>query len=179
MKKVPYSHMEDFMFLISNWVANDILDNSVINILWQYFTLKIDVSKGDSLGALQLLVMAAHGRQTIITKNKAVVTTIAFGERGRDDMLLFGTACQFLVLMRENETQVTDKTPSFRIKSDDDMWKSIVDILSHHFKLSSPYYNFAVTKALNLIFKVITLTIFIKIDIFKFRSRFQFLRISY
>ena len=52
------------------------LDNSVIDMLWQYFTKKIAVSDEDCHASLELLRMAAISRKTIITRNLKLVTTV-------------------------------------------------------------------------------------------------------
>lgn len=47
--------------IVSNWVAKGHLDNSIIDMFWNYFLKKVDVTDDQSLGALELLGMASLG----------------------------------------------------------------------------------------------------------------------
>lgn len=47
--------------IVSDWVAKGHLDNSIIDMFWNYFLKKVDVTDEQSLGALELLGMASLG----------------------------------------------------------------------------------------------------------------------
>lgn len=68
LKSVPLNALDDLEEIVSKWCASNILDNSVINVMWQYATQKIKVSEEDECAAMELLRMCALGRKRIITR---------------------------------------------------------------------------------------------------------------
>lgn len=68
--------------IIADWTAKGALDNAIIDMLWQYVTLRVTVKEDEVCAALELLRMAAVGRKTIISRNIDLVINIGFGERG-------------------------------------------------------------------------------------------------
>lgn len=47
--------------IVSDWVVKGYLDNSIIDMLWNYFLKKVDVTADKCLGAIELLGMASLG----------------------------------------------------------------------------------------------------------------------
>lgn len=82
VKNVPIISFDDLQDIISKWCSKGVLDNAVIDMLWQYVTLRVSVTESDVCAAIELLRMAALGRKTIISRNINLVTNLAFGDRG-------------------------------------------------------------------------------------------------
>lgn len=80
---MPITTIDDLQDIIANWCSKGVLDNAIIDMLWQYFTLRVSVTESEVCAAVELLRMAATGRKTIISRNINLVTNIAFGERGK------------------------------------------------------------------------------------------------
>lgn len=128
-------------------------------MFWQYFTKKVDVSDEDSRLALDLLYMSALGRNTIITKNIKIVSSLTFGERGENDMLLIRSACRILGLVSGGKHSITDTEPPFRIKINDPMWKDLLTILVNNFTKKIKFFYSALSATIDLIYKLCNLPI--------------------
>ncbi|KAF5285103.1 hypothetical protein FQA39_LY16792 [Lamprigera yunnana] len=152
LKTVPYKNHHDLQLIISEWVSKSILDNSIVDMLWQYFTKKVEVSDEDSRAALALLMMATMGRRTIGSKNIKLVATMTFGQRGEDDILLLKIGCDFLEKAACEKQDISDINPPFKIKATDSMWKDLINIIIKHFTSQSCYYNDMINSAVNCIY---------------------------
>lgn len=141
--------------IISDWTAKGILDNSVIDTMWKYFTKKIEVTDEQSCYALQLLGIAAEGRKSIITKNVKVVTSIAFGDRGMNDLLLLKAACDILTITGSDRVDIRGKEGPYCIVIDDPMWNDLFDILCKKFTDRDKVYNNLMSSVISLIYKVL------------------------
>lgn len=153
LQTVSVNQYENLKLVISMWTSKGILDNSIIDVLWQYFTKKIEVTNVESCAALHLLYLASLGRKTIITRNIKLVTSIAFAEQENYDLLLVKTACDILAVAGERPN-ITAKEAPFTIASDDPIWNDLLKIFYKTFGKSVPFYNIAVTSAINFIYKV-------------------------
>lgn len=158
---VPVVHYENLKQIISEWTSKGLLDNSVIDILWQYFIKKIPVSDDKSCAALHILGLAALGRPTIVSRNIQLIDKVVFDvmeggnePRGMNDMLLLKTACDILALMGMKKQSITDKNPPFTISPDDVIWKHLFDILDMNFEKPIRFYNKSITAAVSFLFKV-------------------------
>ncbi|KAJ8973310.1 hypothetical protein NQ317_019181 [Molorchus minor] len=154
VKSVPVSNFDHLELIISEWTSKGVLDNSVIDMLWQYFTKKVSVNDEDSRASLALLRMSALGRKTIITRNIKLVATLAFGERGQEDMLFLGEACEFLAVAGRERIDITSKKPPFKIKPGDEAFQNLVDILCTKFFEPVEYYNKALFGGVDFIYKL-------------------------
>lgn len=153
LETVSVAQYENLKLVISMWTSKGILDNNIIDMLWQYFTKKIEVTKGEQCAALHLLGLASLGRKTIITRNIKLVTSIAFAEQEDDDLLLVKNACEFLAVAGERPN-ITSKEAPFSIASDDPIWNDLLKILNGNFEKPVKFYNIAVSAAINFIYKV-------------------------
>ncbi|KAK4878019.1 hypothetical protein RN001_010525 [Aquatica leii] len=154
LKMIPYENYQDLCIIISEWVSKSILDNSIIELLWQYFTKRLEVSEEQSRAALTLLTMATMGRRTIGSKNIKMVATVAFGQRGRDDILLLKAGCEFLEAAAKEKQDITSSKPPFKIKATDTMWAELTDIVIEHFKKKNCYYNGMISSAMACIYRL-------------------------
>lgn len=83
--------------LMREWIDNDDIDNTIIQVLFERVTLKLpDTSENDARLALQLLITAATVRPSIVGANFELIQSIAFGERSVRDPRLFAM-CQELM----------------------------------------------------------------------------------
>ncbi|XP_066159014.1 condensin complex subunit 1 [Euwallacea fornicatus] len=154
LKFVPSTCLYDLEKIIREWVSKGILDNSIIDVFWKYFTKKISVSDEQSHASLELLRMAALGRSTIIIRNITVVSCIAFGEMGRKNLAFFGSACNFLSLAGKEKTDVNSENHSFRINHKDPIWTSLFTILKEKFFEREEFYYHALVHAMNFLYQV-------------------------
>lgn len=82
METVSINNIDDLQEIIADWTAKGTLDNAVIDMLWQYVTLRVSAKEEEVCAAIEILRMAAMGRKTIISRNIDLVINIGFGDRG-------------------------------------------------------------------------------------------------
>ncbi|KAK5637917.1 hypothetical protein RI129_012212 [Pyrocoelia pectoralis] len=153
LKIVPYQNYHCLSLIISEWVSKSILDNSIIDMLWQYFTKKVEVSDEQARAALNLLTMATMGRRTIGSKNIKLVATIGFSSpNAKNDILLVKSACDFLRHAGREKQDITDPKPLFKIKPNDTIWKDLTEIIVGTFCSKLPYYNGMTSSAIACIY---------------------------
>lgn len=149
-KIVSYENLFNLSQLISCWAANGVLDNNIIDMLWQNFTK----NPGDvARASLELLKMASLDRPTIISRNFKLITTIAFKER-KNDMLLVKLSCEAICLMGTKKQLLTDENPPMRIPSDDEIWTDLSDILISIFMKKEKFVLGVITAIIRCIYAV-------------------------
>lgn len=89
VKTVPINNIDALQDIIADWTAKGTLDNAVIDMLWQYVTLRIPVNEQDVCAACETLRMAAMGRKTIISRNIDLLINIGMGDRGMYNKTFF------------------------------------------------------------------------------------------
>lgn len=132
--------MPNLNLIISEWISKGILDNSIVEMLWQYFTKKKPVSDETSRAALDLLKMACLGRRTIIMRNIKLVSTVAFQDR-REDLLTVKSACEILAMAGNEKQDITNTDHPFRIKLNDPMWNDVKSIFVDNFLKKCKFFN--------------------------------------
>ncbi|RZC35597.1 condensin complex subunit 1, partial [Asbolus verrucosus] len=151
---ITYDNFDDFQNIVSEWIPKGILDNSVIDKCWQYYTQRAPVSNEDARAAAELLRMAAIGRHTIITKNINVVTTVAFSDKFKDDMMFLACSCRLLAVAGVDKIDIQSKDPPFKMKHADPIFQNLSNILVENFFKKVPYYSEAMQSGLDFIFRV-------------------------
>lgn len=146
--------MDDLSIIIAEWVSRSDLDNGVIDKLWQYVTKKVEVTDEHSRAALCLLKIAGKGRRTIVTKNIKLVCAIAFGDRGKTDILLVKAGCEILDIAGRDKQEITDPKPPFRIGVNDPVWKNLVELVTDFFHKKSEFFNGMFSSAVRCIYSV-------------------------
>lgn len=161
MEIVTFDKLDSFKLVIYNWVSEGKLDNNIIECVFQYFIKKEDVTDDVSLKALQLLILIAPAKKTIVTKNLRMISELAF-ERRIDNMIHFSETCRLLTAGTTEPQLITDKKPPFKLKPTDPMWTHIINILCEHFdNIEISFYNVAVKNAIRLIYVVSIFTLLI------------------
>ncbi|XP_048518425.1 condensin complex subunit 1 [Dendroctonus ponderosae] len=146
--------MDNLELIISEWVHKGILDNNIIDMLWQYFTKKVDVSDQYSLASVELLRMAALKRGTVISRNIKLVASVAFAERGRKNLAFLGSACNFLAVAGRDRIDITSADPPFSISCEDSIFSDLFNILTDTFFTPQEFYYHALAGALEFVYKV-------------------------
>ncbi|KAK9876242.1 hypothetical protein WA026_012541 [Henosepilachna vigintioctopunctata] len=157
LKDVPINNLEDLQTIIADWAKKGILDNSVIDMFWQFFTNRVPSSDEDRLAALEILRMAAVHRTSIVTKNIKLISTIVFEKKDntlQDNMLLVGAACKALAVAGREKINMNSQNPPFKISSEDDVFQSLVDILSTNFFKKVNYYSNAIPNCICCIYQL-------------------------
>lgn len=94
---LTYGQFSAMEVLMQEWINNDDIDVHIIQVLFERLTLKMpDTSENQARMALQLLVMAATVRPSIIGANFDLIQSIAFGERSARDPRLFAMCLDML-----------------------------------------------------------------------------------
>ncbi|XP_076253799.1 CAP-D2 condensin subunit [Rhynchophorus ferrugineus] len=154
LKDTPTKNVDDLELIIKEWVNRGILDNNIIDMLWQYFTKKAPVTDDDSHASAELLRMASLGRKTIVTKNIKLVTSIAFTERGLNSMAFLGSCCELLAIAGRDRIDISSNQTPFRINIKDSMFKSLHDILLQNFFKPVEFYYKAISGAMTFVYKI-------------------------
>ncbi|KAF5285204.1 hypothetical protein FQR65_LT13319 [Abscondita terminalis] len=154
LKMVPHENYQDLKLIISEWVCKGVLDNSIIDMLWQYFTKRVEVSEENSRAALCLLTMATMGRRTIGSKNVKLVAAVTFGQRGKDDILLLKAGCEFLQATAKEKQDITSTTPPFKVKATDPMWIDLKNLIMENYNKRSCFYNGMLSSAIACIYQL-------------------------
>lgn len=154
LKQVSFDNLEDLECIIAEWTSKKILDNAIIEQLWNNFTRPDSPNNDDSRAACELLRMAALGNQNIIVKNISVVAAIAFSERYRDDMKFLSSACRFMAMAGFEKIDIQSKHAPFRISHKDLKFDTLTTILTEKFFCEVPFYSEALEASIDFIFRV-------------------------
>lgn len=114
----------------------------------------MDVSEDQSRAALHIISMASLGRKTIITRNVKLIASIAFSERGMNDLLLVKVACDALAVLAAERANVADDDTPFAIPVEEPIWSDLFNILYQNFERPVKFFNNAICAAINFLFKV-------------------------
>lgn len=157
LKYIPVNNLGDFQNVLAEWAKKGLIDNSVIDMLWQYFTNKLPTSEEDRRASLELLRMAAIKRISIIKKNIKLISAIAFEKKDdkvQKDMLLVGSACKALAVVGREKIDMNSNEPPFKINADDEVFQSLLEIMSVNFFENVHYYSNAISSAITCVYKV-------------------------
>ncbi|KAL7024546.1 hypothetical protein ACKWTF_013099 [Chironomus riparius] len=95
---LTFSHHIAFEELVREYVLNDDIDNSMIQVMFEIYSKKIEnVTSNDSRLALQLLIICSSVKAAITRVNSEVIENIGFGERGQRDPRIFVQTLEFLM----------------------------------------------------------------------------------
>ncbi|KAM7345451.1 CAP-D2 condensin subunit [Cochliomyia hominivorax] len=95
---LEYGHYTAMECLVKEWVSNEDIDNLIIQVLFEKFTLKLEgTTENESRLALQLLIMCSYAKSSIASANIQIIETIGLGPRGKTDPRIY-TSCLELLL---------------------------------------------------------------------------------
>ncbi|KAL1512984.1 hypothetical protein ABEB36_002478 [Hypothenemus hampei] len=154
LKNMPDENIEEFELVISEWVGKGMIDNGIICMLWEYFSKKNPVSDEDCHASVELLRMAAIGRRSIVMKNIKLVSVIAFGNMGRNNLAFLGSCCRFLAVAGLERVDITSSKPSFKISHKEAIFQQLYNILFEKFVIPDEFYYHALSGAMEFIYKV-------------------------
>ncbi|KAH8386028.1 hypothetical protein KR200_008218 [Drosophila serrata] len=98
LSEIEYGHYTAMESVMAEWIAAGDIDASVIQVLFERFTLKLEgTTAAESRLALQLLIMASDSKAAIASANTAIIEDIAVGARVRRDPRIFTGCLQLLV----------------------------------------------------------------------------------
>lgn len=149
-RDVSYANLPNLTHLISTWSSKGILDNSIIDALWQKFKR---CSNDDGRVSLDLLKMASLERLSIINRNIRVISTIAFKER-KSNLLLVISACDTLATLGNEKQLITNENPPFKIKFEDELWTDLTEILIDNFMKNEKFVLGTIIAIINLFYSV-------------------------
>ncbi|XP_035900362.1 condensin complex subunit 1 isoform X2 [Anopheles stephensi] len=90
-----YTAME---VLIQEWVENGDIDAQMVQVLFEIYTMKLEsVTPEESRQALQLLVMVAAAKPSVVTANQQLLETIGLEQRGQRDPRIFVATLELLM----------------------------------------------------------------------------------
>ncbi|KOC65469.1 Condensin complex subunit 1 [Habropoda laboriosa] len=138
--------------LILTWYNNNDIDNEVLQVLWEKFSMKSsDTDPLDSRTALMLITMIAQAQSSILTGNLEVLIKVGLGSRAKTDLLLARDTCRALLAIKHKNDDI--EKPPVRYSNDHEMFKQILTILIENFTNTEEdgYVSFA-TDAINSIY---------------------------
>ncbi|OAD62279.1 Condensin complex subunit 1, partial [Eufriesea mexicana] len=138
--------------LISTWYNNDDINNEILQVLWEKFSMKSsDTDSLDSRTALMLITMIAQAQDGIITGNLEVLIKVGLGPRAKTDLLLARDTCRALLTVKHKNDDI--EKSFIRYPNDHEMFKEILALLIENFTnlKEDGYISFA-TDAINAIY---------------------------
>ncbi|XP_063704070.1 condensin complex subunit 1 [Culicoides brevitarsis] len=130
IENLTYGHYSAFEELMKEWVENEIIDNVMIQVMFERYTKKLpNTTENDSRLALQLLVLSSVANPRIVRNNLDFLIRIGIEERGLTDPRVFMSTLDLLINSVEKEYERPSKYNK-RYKHQDD----IVDKIISNFK---------------------------------------------
>ncbi|XP_076302628.1 condensin complex subunit 1-like [Lasioglossum baleicum] len=152
LKELQPGQSQALTQLILTWYNNGDINNEILQILWEKFSMKsLDTDALDSRTALMLITMIAQAQNSIITGNLEVLIKVGLGPRAKTDLLLARDTCRALLTIKHKNDDI-EKSP-VRYPNDHEMFKEILALLIENFTnlKEDGYISFA-TDAINAIY---------------------------
>ncbi|CAK9809075.1 Condensin complex subunit 1 [Anthophora quadrimaculata] len=152
LKRLEPGQSQALTQLILTWYNNNDINNEVLQVLWEKFSMKSsDTDSLDSRTALMLITMIAQAQDSIITGNLEVLIKVGLGPRAKTDLLLARDTCRALLAIKHKSDDI--EKLSIRYTNDHEMFKQILTILMENFTNTEEdgYVSFA-TDAINAIY---------------------------
>ncbi|CAG9864252.1 unnamed protein product [Phyllotreta striolata] len=153
VKSIPVVEEINIEKIISMWVSQGVLDNACIERLWHIFTRQVKLDEDDEIVATDLLRMASHGSKAIIRKNINLVSTVAFGERGRKNLKFLSVCCDFLANAYE-KIDIASNKPPFKITCKEKCFSDLLSILTDLVSTPVGFYCEALFSGLDFVYKL-------------------------
>ncbi|XP_071146803.1 condensin complex subunit 1-like [Mytilus edulis] len=117
--------------LIVEFVKSEELDQSVIQMLWERFTMKVpNTTQQDSRAALMLLSMAAGANAKIVQSNVEILVKEGLGSRATKDFILAKDTCiTLLKLGLDKKAKGAVAKKPYRLPEDHEMFTRLSELL--------------------------------------------------
>lgn len=117
--------------LIVEFVKSEELDSTVIQMLWERFTMKVpNTTPEDSRAALLLLSMAAGANAKIVHSNVEILVKEGLGDRAVHDFVLARETCVALLkLGADKKAKGAVAKKPYRLPEDHEMFTRLSDLL--------------------------------------------------
>ncbi|XP_052083099.1 condensin complex subunit 1-like isoform X2 [Mytilus californianus] len=117
--------------LIVEFVKSEELDQSVIQMLWERFTMKVpNTTQQDSRAALMLLSMAAGANAKIVQSNVDILVKEGLGSRATEDFILAKDTCiTLLKLGTDKKAKGAVAKKPYRLPEDHEMFIRLSELL--------------------------------------------------
>ncbi|XP_014473291.1 PREDICTED: condensin complex subunit 1 [Dinoponera quadriceps] len=152
LKELQPGQSPAFAQLVATWYEGGELDNELLQVLWEKFSMKYPgTSPIDSRAALMMITMVAQAETNIAIDNLDVLVKIGLGARAKEDLLLARDTCRMLLKIKQASKDI-DKAV-LRYSNDHDMFREILTLLTDNFTSTNEkaYISFA-TDAINAIY---------------------------
>lgn len=152
LKELQPGQSQALTQLILIWYNNNDIDNEMLQVLWETFSMKSpDTDSLDSRSALMLLTMIAQTQSCIISDNLEVLIKVGFGSRAKTDLLLARDTCRALLIIKHKNDDI--EKSSIRYPNDHEMFKEILSLLIENFiNIEEDGYISFATDAINAIY---------------------------
>ncbi|XP_006814852.2 condensin complex subunit 1-like [Saccoglossus kowalevskii] len=143
--------------LVMEFVENQEINNNVIQVLWERFTLKIPgTSTDESKAALLLLAMAAKSDVNVVRSNIDVLVSTGLSERAHDDFMLARDSCiALLKLIQKKKVKGGEAEEPFRFPKDHEMFDKLTELIVKGIsKLDDPFWVPMTEQAINVIYRL-------------------------
>ncbi|XP_053379231.1 condensin complex subunit 1-like [Mercenaria mercenaria] len=143
--------------LIVELMKSGELGQSVIQMLWERFTMKIaGTTPDESRAAVQLIAMAAGADMAVVKTNIDVLVMEGLGPRADTDLLLARDTCLALLKLSTPKTMKGDvASDPYRLSETHDMFTSLTRILvKSSTDLENRYWIPLMEQAVNVIYKL-------------------------
>lgn len=117
--------------LIVEFVKSEELDQSVIQMMWERFTMKVpNTTSDDSRAALVLLSMAAGANSKIVQSNVEILVKEGLGARATTDFVLAKDTCVALLRLGiDKKAKGAVASKPYRLPEDHDMFLRLSELL--------------------------------------------------
>ncbi|CAG2222377.1 CAPD2 [Mytilus edulis] len=129
--------------LIVEFVKSEELDQSVIQMLWERFTMKVpNTTQQDSRAALMLLSMAAGANAKIVQSNVEILVKEGLGSRATKDFILAKDTCiTLLKLGLDKKAKGAVAKKPYRLPEDHEMFTRLSELLIDKVFIFSNFRN--------------------------------------
>ncbi|XP_063150770.1 condensin complex subunit 1 [Candoia aspera] len=139
--------------IISEFVQKDEIKPTVIQLLWEKFTEKLQCSGLERHAAIMLLGMMAQGKPEIVGSNLDVLITVGLDERIHEDYRLAQEVCNAISkIANSQKSDLGKSTTPFRLPQSHLLFKRLHEAVTAGFTHSSAHWVPFTERAVALIY---------------------------
>ncbi|KAM8924116.1 condensin complex subunit 1 isoform 2-T2 [Pelodytes ibericus] len=114
--------------IVSEFVRKSDIHPSVIQLLWEKFTLKSPCSKLERRAAVMLLGMMSRGQPEIVASNLETLVTVGLGDQVQEDYQLARDVCNSILKFAESQKQsLSASKQPFRLPRDHCLFERLTE----------------------------------------------------